>query len=426
MDRIQGTAVVDIGGGRNGFRPENLGLGQQGTVVTADWLNSVQEEVLNVILDAGLVPSSASWNQLLSAIKVKITQMQKLAWLPVISMSLTAPPGSPASGDTYLIAPAPTGAWVGKAGQITYWDGTAWQFQVPTDGHGISLPDGRIFERIGGAYIEKVAQDTQSGKWNYAVAAGTANAITATLSPVPAALVDGMPIRLRVPTTNTGACTLNLNGLGAKAIKTASGTDAAAGAVSGMISLIYSLASDVFVMSSAVAMPSTNGVGILKNDGAGALSWINAGVVAKPAAILADVRAAGTVGDALATSAWSVRQLNSDLLSSTGVFSLASNVFTPVKNCFARFKTPAYAVGRFRSRLYCTTDSAAVAYSDMGYTGNNSTVDTMTAVSGIGFCTAGKSYRIDTWAQSGGSYLGGLNNLDGASNMFSTVELFEL
>lgn len=261
---------------------------------------------------------------------------------------------------------------------------------------------------------------------NFAVAAGTANAVTASLTPAPAALTDGMPVRLRVGTVNTGNVTLNLNGLGAKSVKSPAGGEITPGAFTGVVSLVYSSAASAFVMvSSSTSLPG-NANGLLKNDGSGVLSWIGAGTIVKPAAILADVRAAGATGGSLAASTWTTRQLNSDLLSSSGVLTLASNIFTPVKNCYARFKTPAYAVGRYKSRLYCTTDALAVAYSEMGYTGNNSTVDTMTSVQGIGFCTGGKSYRIDTWSQSTGANAGGLDNLDGSTNLFSTVELYEL
>jgi len=34
---------------------------------------------------------------------------------------LTAPPGSPADGDCYIVAASPTGAWSGKAGKITFY-----------------------------------------------------------------------------------------------------------------------------------------------------------------------------------------------------------------------------------------------------------------------------------------------------------------
>jgi hypothetical protein len=41
----------------------------KGTVVTAAWLNGVQEEIVNVILAAGLVPDGADLAQLTQAIK---------------------------------------------------------------------------------------------------------------------------------------------------------------------------------------------------------------------------------------------------------------------------------------------------------------------------------------------------------------------
>ncbi|MCZ7496256.1 hypothetical protein O8B39_17285 [Agrobacterium rhizogenes] len=68
-----------------------------------------------------------------------------------------------------------------------------------------------------------LARAVQTGKVNYAVAGGTANAITAALSPVPASLTVGMHITLLVSTTNTGAATLNLNSTGAIPVVTATG-----------------------------------------------------------------------------------------------------------------------------------------------------------------------------------------------------------
>lgn len=64
----------------------------------------------------------------------------------VITRTLTTPPGSPSSGDRYLIgldtsASAATGAWAGKDGQIAEWNGSAWVFTVPTLGTYISADD---------------------------------------------------------------------------------------------------------------------------------------------------------------------------------------------------------------------------------------------------------------------------------------------
>lgn len=56
------------------------------------------------------------------------------------------------------------------------------------------------------------------GSLAYAVATGT-NDLTLTLAPALTQYVNGMPIYLKAAATNTGAMTLNVNGLGAKAIK---------------------------------------------------------------------------------------------------------------------------------------------------------------------------------------------------------------
>lgn len=59
-----------------------------------------------------------------------------------------------------------------------------------------------------------------------ASAAGT-DTYTCTVTPAPDAYVTGMPLYVIADTANTGACTINMNSLGAKNVKTASGTDPA-------------------------------------------------------------------------------------------------------------------------------------------------------------------------------------------------------
>lgn len=59
----------------------------------------------------------------------------------------------------------------------------------------------------------------QHGRVTYGIAAGPANAYTLTLVPqIQGGLVDGMILRVKFNTMNTGATTINVSGLGAKAI----------------------------------------------------------------------------------------------------------------------------------------------------------------------------------------------------------------
>lgn len=57
---------------------------------------------------------------------------------------LITPPGSPTTGDRYLIDATlgvATGAWAGKEDQVAEWDGSAWVYQIPTTGTYISVDD---------------------------------------------------------------------------------------------------------------------------------------------------------------------------------------------------------------------------------------------------------------------------------------------
>jgi hypothetical protein len=54
--------------------------------------------------------------------------------LSVKDRHLSAPPGSPAEGDRYIVAAGSTGAWAGHEGQIAYRSGGAWAFHAPREG----------------------------------------------------------------------------------------------------------------------------------------------------------------------------------------------------------------------------------------------------------------------------------------------------
>ncbi len=49
------------------------------------------------------------------------------------SRTTATPPGSPSTGDVYIIGASPTGAWSGQAGNITYYN-SGWNFITPNEG----------------------------------------------------------------------------------------------------------------------------------------------------------------------------------------------------------------------------------------------------------------------------------------------------
>lgn len=93
---------------------------------------------------------------------------------------------------------------------------------------GVALDAGDIRD---GQMVELVYNSTlESGVWEmtsqlgqapnkYAADAGSTDAYAITLSPAPTALYTGLVVRFKANTANTGACTLNVNALGAVALK---------------------------------------------------------------------------------------------------------------------------------------------------------------------------------------------------------------
>lgn len=77
------------------------------------------------------------------------------------------------------------------------------------------------------------AKTTASAPINYGAAGGAADVQTLTLAPAIDAYATGQMFFFRPVADNTGACTLNVNGKGAKDIKTQTGADPAAGDLEG-------------------------------------------------------------------------------------------------------------------------------------------------------------------------------------------------
>ena len=78
--------------------------------------------------------------------------------LSVIDRDLTAPPGSPAAGDTYIPATGATGDWAGQSGRVAVWSGTAWVFGVPRTGWVAWIEDeAKLCAFTGGAWSAGVA-----------------------------------------------------------------------------------------------------------------------------------------------------------------------------------------------------------------------------------------------------------------------------
>lgn len=90
----------------------------------------------------------------------------------------------------------------------------------------------------------------------YVVASGSANTYTASLTPAPLSYVDGMPVAVKINATNSGASTINVNGLGPRPIKDSRGNAMSAGRLNA--SIIYTMRYE-----------ASNGNFILMGEGSG-------------------------------------------------------------------------------------------------------------------------------------------------------------
>ncbi len=128
----------------------------------------------------------------------------------------------------------------------------------------LSLVDNNTVDPDAGASVNWVALPTtttvQSNVYNFANAAGTANAIAITLSPAPASLAAlvGASITIKTVSANTGAVTLNVNGLGATSVTGIGGSALGAGAIpaNSIIEIVYTGTSFLLIGGSPAATSS--------------------------------------------------------------------------------------------------------------------------------------------------------------------------
>ena len=80
--------------------------------------------------------------------------VQGLDWQESVLGELDTPPGSPATGDRYLVIATATGDWVGHEDDIAEWVGAAWDFVTPNKGFAVWIEDvGRLKTYNGTAWV---------------------------------------------------------------------------------------------------------------------------------------------------------------------------------------------------------------------------------------------------------------------------------
>ncbi len=138
------------------------------------------------------------------------------------SKTTNTPPGSPTSGDLYIVGTSPTGAWSGKAGQLSYYD-QIWRFIAPKEGVSLWVNDEDVFYNYNGSSwvtpsgagtVTSVAVTTANGVSGSVANATSSAAISLTLGAITPSSVaaTGSVTGSNLSGTNTGDQTITLTG----------------------------------------------------------------------------------------------------------------------------------------------------------------------------------------------------------------------
>src|SRR5688572_27715554 len=96
---------------------------------------------------------AASQSQKHVTVNEALVLLDALVQLSVLSRTLSAPPGSPAQGDRYLVAAGASGDWAGHAGDVAFFQDGVWRFASPRAGWRLwSLADQALYAFDGTAW----------------------------------------------------------------------------------------------------------------------------------------------------------------------------------------------------------------------------------------------------------------------------------
>ena len=128
--KADSTILSNIGSGKNELVIRNATsdvtggvLTNLGNGVTAFVISGGDSQTLSI---SGDTLSISNGNSVVLPVFVQVDSAVINSY--TVLNSQNAPPGSPVTGDTYLVGTSPSGAWVGHAKDIAEWNGSSWGF----------------------------------------------------------------------------------------------------------------------------------------------------------------------------------------------------------------------------------------------------------------------------------------------------------
>jgi hypothetical protein len=282
IDNSTAVAVIpaSTAPGTSGFFTDgNPATGVPATILPAEYMNMVMMEIVGVLTAAGVTPSKTIFTQLATSIKALSQQgssiyaadtgsanVYTVPYAPVVAAladgmvlnfkAKTANTGASTFSPNGLTAKAIVGL-----GQAALQGGEIVANGMCNVIYSATLDKWVLYESSGGA--QQVAAATkslhsmqaaqiQAGTGLYVAGTGGANVYAAAYAPVITALTDGMQLRFKALTANTGASTFSPNGLAAKAIVGLAQVPLQGGEIvaAGTCTVVYSLALDRWVLTS--------------------------------------------------------------------------------------------------------------------------------------------------------------------------------
>jgi hypothetical protein len=166
------------------------------------------ERLLLPLIVAGQIDADKAYNE-------AIYRLEAMSVLNIKDRDLTTPPGSPAQGDTYLVAATATGTWTGQDNKIAIYFGTSWYYIVASEGMIAWIAD------------EDVMLVHNGSSWISPERTGTATMASGTVTVTNALCKTSSNVQI---TRKTGAGTLGhlrcVPGNGSFVITSSSGTEA--------------------------------------------------------------------------------------------------------------------------------------------------------------------------------------------------------
>jgi hypothetical protein len=193
------------------------------------------------------------------------------------------------------------------------------------------------------------------GALPYALDSGAADAYVVDLAPALTELILGMAIMFKAGHANTGASTLNVNGLGIKPIKKSVTLALEAGdiVVGQLIQVSYDGA-NFQILGSKLKHTHTS-----------------AEVPALPYIKVADIKASGTDGGTFTSGAWRKRDINTEDFDAENLCALAANQITLKAGTYeCLIHCPALQVDANRAQLYNVTGGAVLISGENSFATN--------------------------------------------------------